>query len=94
MISDDLPDQDTPVTTVRHPSGIRILIFFKLFSSAQRMAINSVDLLSTKCRRTTRFFPARYLQVSESSAEIISSKVPINITSPPWTPARGPMSMI
>ena len=59
IIREDFPDPETPVTTVRQPRGIRTLIFLRLFSSAQSMAIYSVDILSTKCRRVTCFLPER-----------------------------------
>lgn len=64
MISEDFPDHETPVTAVRHPSGIRTLIFFRLFSSAHSIEIYDGESLSTKCRRSTRFFPERYSPVS------------------------------
>ena len=94
IINDDFPDPDTPVTTVRQPRGILTLIFLRLFSSAPRIDIYSLGFFVTKFFRVIFFFPERYMPVSECLFLTISSYVPANITSPPWIPARGHMSII
>ncbi len=53
MMSDDLPDPDTPVTTVIHSSGILTLIFLRLFSTAPYISMNFFGDLVTGFRRVT-----------------------------------------
>src|SRR5207253_5930002 len=43
--SDDLPDPDTPVTTVKVLWGISKSMFFRLWTRAPRTTMDSVDIL-------------------------------------------------
>jgi hypothetical protein len=43
--SDDLPDPDTPVTTVKLLCGISKSTFFKLWTRAPRTVMLSVDIV-------------------------------------------------
>ena len=89
-----MPLPETPVTAVSTPSGISTSIFFKLFSLAPRMR----RLFPFPLRRFegTGIFlaPERYWPVMLRGSAQMSSTVPWATTSPPWTPAPGPMSTI
>ena len=89
----DLPEPDTPVTTVITPSGKLTSICCRLFSRAPRIVI----ALPLVCRRANRyitcFWPEMYCPVSERGKFSISSGVPLATTSPPCRPAPGPRSM-
>ena len=92
--SDDLPLPLTPVTQVNVPRGTETSISCKLFSFAPR----TVRMLPLPLRRSVGtaifIFPLRYCPVSDRGVAMISSGVPAATTSPPWTPAPGPTSMI
>ena len=88
-----LPEPETPVTQVITPSGIWTLIFFRLFSCAPITFKNPVGF-----RRTSGtgilIRPLKYAPVTDSSVFMISSGVPCATTSPPCSPAPGPISTI
>ena len=85
------PDPDTPVTQVITPSGNETSIFFRLFSLAPYTFSQSVGFLRTS---GTGIFkrPLRYAPVTDFSFFISSSAVPTATTSPPCSPAAGPIS--
>jgi len=91
LTSDDLPLPDTPVTQVMTPSGKRTSMFFRLFARAPRTSMYPLGFRRTAGTGTLRL-PDRYAPVIERSAAMISAGVPHATTSPPSTPAPGPMS--
>ena len=96
----DLPEPLTPVTTVITFNGILTLIFFKLCSA---QPINSMALFHLRrfvgtgiCFSPQIYFAVIDLLITSESEPIfiIFSMSPSKTTSPPLTPAYGPMSMI
>ena len=94
LMREDLPDPDTPVTQVKVPRGKVTSSPSRLFSAAPRIT----RLWPLPARRWAGtgmlLAPERYWPVMDSGTAMISSAVPAATTSPPWTPALGPMSMI
>ena len=94
MTSDDLPEPDTPVTPMNVPSGNATSTLLRLFSVAPRTTIAS----PLPGRRSAGIgIMLRAGQVLRRSASrgcaITSAGVPSATTSPPCSPAPGPMSM-
>ena len=88
-----MPLPDTPVTAVITPKGISTSIFLRLFSAAPLIFIHLSACL--RCFGSSmRFLPDRYAPVSDCLHCIISSAVPTATTSPPCSPAPGPISTI
>ncbi len=87
------PEPDTPVTQVMTPNGTFTSIFFRLFSCAPRTVIKPVDCLRSFGTGITNL-PLKYAPVRDFSHAIISSTVPVATTSPPCSPAPGPISTI
>ena len=86
-----LPEPDTPVTQVNTPSGNSTLIFFKLFSLAPvTFRYPDGDLLSFGTGIT--ILRLRYAPVIDFFDFMISCADPAAITSPPCSPAPGPIS--
>ena len=79
----DLPEPDTPVTTISLPSGNSTLRFFRLFSSAPVMVIFFPLPLRLSNGTGTNFLPDKYCPVSDFGLASTSSGVPAAITSPP-----------
>ena len=91
LTSVDLPEPETPVTQVKTPSGMRTSMFLRLCSRAPRTSSSPVGL--RRCAGTAIFrAPERNCPVREFGLRMISSAVPQATTSPPCTPAPGPMS--
>ena len=92
MTSEDLPEPETPVTTLRSPTGTLRVTLRRLWPQAPE----SVSQPRSGLRRSfgTGIFssPLRYLPVRERSLAMTSSGVPAARTSPPFSPAPGPMS--
>ena len=94
LIKVDLPLPLTPVTTVNTPKGIATSIFFKLLPVAPRISSRRPSG-SRRCLGTGIYFlPLRYWPVIEAGTPAISAAVPWATTSPPCSPAPGPMSRI
>ena len=91
LTSELFPEPDTPVTQVITPNGKLTSIFFKLFSSAPLTVKNPVGCFLSF---GTGIFnsPLKYFPVIDSGHCIISSAVPIATSSPPCSPAPGPIS--
>ncbi len=89
-----MPEPDTPVTQINNPRGKLTSIFFKLCPAAP----NTVKHFSFGMRRAsgtgTYFRPLKYCPVIETGLPVISSIFPWATTSPPFSPAPGPMSTI
>ena len=85
------PDPETPVTQVMTPSGKFTLIFFRLCSFAPTTFSHPVGFLRSD---GTGIFssPLKYFPVMEFGFFIRSSAVPIATSSPPCSPAPGPIS--
>ncbi len=85
------PLPETPVTHTNNPRGIFTSIFFRLNCFAPLIMIKVL-----LCFRTLGIsilsFRDRYFPVSESGLYMTSSGDPTATTSPPWTPAPGPIS--
>ena len=94
MVKVDLPPPDTPVTQVNRPTGIEPVTPFRLLPRAPSMVsiFFGFGLRRASGMAISRA-PVRYWPVSERGAAITASGAPSAITSPPWTPAAGPMSM-
>ena len=88
----DFPEPDTPVTQVNFPSGNLTSIFFKLFSSAPVISRYFLFPFLLFSGTSIFSFPVKYLPVILFSFFITSSGVPAATTSPPCTPAFGPIS--
>ena len=91
MTSELLPEPDTPVTQVMTPSGIFTSIFLRLFSCAPTIFNQPVGFLRSS-GTGIRIRPLRYAPVIDSGTCMISCAVPSAITSPPCSPAPGPIS--
>ena len=93
VMSDDLPEPETPVTATILPSGTSASMFFRLFSRAPRIQM----LLPLPSRRSfgTGIWrrPDRYAPVMLSGQALIASISPSATRWPPWMPAPGPMSI-
>ena len=93
VTSEDLPDPETPVTTVSVPYSTFADTLLRLFAVQPK-------ILKAPRRGFLRFpgssimrLPVRYAPVSESGFAMISAGVPAATTSPPSSPAPGPMSI-
>ena len=82
LTKDDLPEPDTPVTTVITPIGILTLIFFKLFLLASITSKNLSDFLLSLGTSSFNFLD-KYKPVKELGFSITSFGVPIATISPP-----------
>ena len=92
MTREDFPDPDTPVTQVKVPRGMDTSMWSKLFSAAPR-TVRQWPLPGRRRGGTGMVLaPERYWPVRDFGSAMISSTVPAATTSPPWTPAPGPMS--
>ena len=88
----DLPEPETPVTTVKVPNSIFAVTFLRLLQEAP--VILSAPRPGLRRFSGTRIIrlPVRYWPVSESGQAMICSGVPAATTRPPCSPAPGPMS--
>ena len=93
LTRDDFPLPETPVTTVKVPRGKETSMFLRLFSRAPRTVRNFPFPCRLRAGTSMRLRPLRYCPVRELGSAMTSSGVPAETTSPPWTPAPGPMSM-
>ncbi len=89
----DLPPPETPVTAVNRPSGMSTVMFLRLLARAPltvsrrpRVGLRR-SLGAAICLKPVRYCPVRLFGLA-----ITSSGVPSATTSPPCTPAPGPMS--
>ena len=89
----DLPEPETPVTTVNVPNSIFAVTFLRLLARAPVMVSAPRPGRRRSAGSSTMRAPARYLRVSESGHAMISSGVPAHTTRPPFSPAPGPMSI-
>ena len=90
----DLPEPETPVTAMNLPSGNSTSIFFRLFSCAPK-TVSFLPLPALRFSGTGILrFPLKYIPVIDLSQLIISSTLPAAMSSPPLTPAPGPISTI
>ena len=92
-MSVDLPEPETPVTHTNRLTGSARSIFFRLFPRAPR------SLKTRVLSKRRRFLgtaissaPERYCPVREAGFLRICSGEPSATTSPPCSPAPGPMS--
>ena len=92
LISELLPEPETPVMQVITPSGISTSICFRLFSAAPLMVRKPVGSLRTSGTGILRR-PLKYAPVTELSFFIRSSAVPMATSCPPCSPAPGPISI-
>ena len=88
------PEPETPVTVVKTPTGIFTLTSFKLFSAAPIISMNRSSGLRRSGGSGMNFSPDKYFPVNDFDSLIICFGVPVATTSPPCSPARGPISMI
>ena len=86
------PEPDTPVTQVNTPIGNFTSMFFRLFSRAPRTVIHPEGIRLSDGMGICSS-PERYLPVTDRSHSWISSAVPTATTSPPFSPAPGPISI-
>ena len=94
MIKVLLPEPETPVTHTKIPKGISQSIFLRLFSSAPKIFIVFPLLFLLFEGDLICFVPERYCPVKDFLDLMIWFKVPLAITSPPNSPAPGPMSIM
>ena len=85
------PEPETPVTQVNTPRGNFTSIFFRLFCFAPRTVSHPVGFFLTSGTGILTL-PLRYAPVMDFSFCINSSAVPIPTSSPPCSPAPGPIS--
>ncbi len=93
LISVDLPEPDTPVTQTKRPTGISTVTSLRLLPRAP--TTRRLFAASRRWRRAGTAIdlrPERYCPVSEAGLRSISVGVPCATTSPPCSPAPGPMS--
>ena len=91
MIRELFPEPETPVMQVITPSGMSTSIFLRLFSAAPLIFRKPVGFLLSS-GTGIRIRPLKYAPVTERSFFISSSAVPIPTSSPPCSPAPGPIS--
>ena len=89
---EDFPDPETPVTQVKVPKGISTSIFFKLCSLAPFIFSFFPMPFLLFFGVSMHIFPLKYFPVMLFSFFITSSGVPSATTSPPASPAPGPIS--
>ncbi|MNJ23484.1 hypothetical protein D3C77_178720 [compost metagenome] len=95
MVKVDLPPPDTPVMQVKTPTGISPVTFLRLLPVAPEtlsIRLRSMGRRPSAGSSISRA-PVRYWPVRELGLAMTSAGVPSAHTSPPWTPAAGPMSM-
>ena len=93
MTSEDLPLPDTPVTAVNTPTGKATSSPFRLFCLTPfRTSIRSGDTVRRISGTSILYSPERYFPVTDLGSAMMSSTLPAATTSPPCTPAPGPMS--
>ena len=92
LIRVDLPEPDTPVTDTKQPSGISTSMPFKLCSRAPRTTSHSPRGSRRMAGTAIERLPERYWPVIEALQFTRSETEPAQITSPPCSPAPGPMS--
>ena len=88
----DLPDPETPVTATKQPSGNSTSMSWRLFSRAPLSSSRSPSAGRRTCGTRISFPPERYCPVRERSSARRPSRSPEWTTSPPCSPAPGPMS--
>ena len=87
-----LPEPETPVTQTNSLRGMSTVMSLRLCALAPR-TVSHFPFPGRRWSGTGMLSrPERYAPVSEFSAAMISWGVPWATTSPPWRPARGPMS--
>ena len=89
-----LPLPLTPVTQTSRLRGIATLIPLRLCRDAPSIRISRPEGTRRDPGTGIFDFPLRYAPVSECASFRISPSVPAATTSPPCSPARGPMSTI
>ena len=93
LTNEDLPDPETPEITFRRPIGISTSTFLRLFSLAPLIWIAPWSCLRLFSGKSILRAPFRYCPVIESLLFATSSGVPAATTSPPYSPAPGPISI-
>ena len=93
LISEDLPEPETPVIHVNRPTGILIFISSKLLALASIMDIHCLLGFNLFSGTSILFLPVMKSDVCDDTFLRLFG-FPENITSPPWTPALGPISTI
>ena len=93
MVKVLFPPPETPVTQVKVPTGISPVTPFRLLPRAPVIFSRFLPIGRRFSGTGTSRSPMRYWPVMESFDAMMSAGVPSAITSPPWTPAAGPMSI-
>ena len=83
------PDPETPVTHIKHPSGIFTLMSFKLFCLAPLISRKEPLLFFLFVGVIIFFIPERYCPVKDTLSFKSFLGSPEKTTSPPWIPAQG-----
>ncbi len=79
---------------VKVPCGISAVTFFRLLPVApMTRSTFFLEIGRRSCGTAISRAPERYWPVRLRGSAMMSAAVPWAITSPPWTPAAGPMSM-
>ena len=91
LTSVDLPEPDTPVTQTNAPVGTVTSRFFRLCSRAPRTVKWPRPGLRAAGMAMLRL-PDRNCPVTDRGSARMSSSTPLITTSPPCSPAPGPMS--
>ncbi len=91
MTSVLLPEPETPVTQVNTPIGNETLTSLRLFSDAPSIFINPLGFLLFSGIGMV-YSLERYFPVSDLSFFTKSWIFPVATTSPPFSPAPGPIS--
>ena len=94
VISDDLPEPETPVMITIRPRGSSAVMSFRLFSRAPTMRTHLPLPVRRSPGMATVRWPLRNCPVNDSGRAMMSSIVPSATTRPPCSPAPGPMSTI
>ena len=86
------PLPETPVIAVITPIGMLTSTFFKLFCFAPLISMKPFSILRLFEGVSIFNFPLKYCPVMLLGSSIKFCTLPVATTSPPWTPAYGPMS--
>ena len=94
LIKVDFPEPETPVTHINFPKGSFKSTSLRLLPEHPEILIDSFESIEPFFLISIFFFPEIYSPVKESLFLINLLKVPEKHTSPPCTPAPGPMSIM
>ncbi len=89
-----LPEPETPVIHTSLPKGIRTSMSLRLFCRAPLITSSLPEPGRLLSGSGICFRPLKYSPVLDWRQAITSSIVPDTTTSPPCSPAPGPISMI